>query len=558
MLYNELGLESNRNMEQHIGFQELTEESKERKQLLQEGGIGGLVGAIADLAKQLDNQIDEIAKYQSKWDTRLLGSGKRFEGFGGISSKITGAAGVSPLVTQAKVMAKVDELVSKGISYNIEQRAFLGTISDKIATTFDAANGTLLQLIRVQQADTTAARLGMENYLNTFLNSMYQTTEYLSDVSSGVKSALYEATSQMSATQGVGFEYQVQKWLGSLYSVGMSSNAIQAIAQGLGYLGSGNVSALNSNQALQNLLVMSASRAGLSYADLLTKGLDESNTNKLMQSMVEYLQQIANSNKVVQSQYAAVFGMSMSDISAARNLTGDLSKIYKTNMNYSGAMSNLFSAANSMYSRTSIGEMLSNMWENSKYSMSSGIATNPMMYAIWKAAGLLDTAVGGIPIPMISVMGNTVDLHTTIADLMRVGAMAGGILSSIGSMVAGGGGGLIPSLTLKQLGINQNGVSVLSRGGGISSLQGGSTVSQSTYIGNTSSSDVYDSSITSAQDDSKGQLAEAKEEDTSVTLDVVDGHVVDIYNLLESLTAGNALRVVMENYGLTTSSSPFN
>ena len=36
MLYNELGLESNRNMEQHIGFQELTEESKERKQLLQD------------------------------------------------------------------------------------------------------------------------------------------------------------------------------------------------------------------------------------------------------------------------------------------------------------------------------------------------------------------------------------------------------------------------------------------------------------------------------------------------------------------------------------------
>ena len=304
---------------------------------------------------------------------------------------------------------------------------------------------------------------------------------------------------------------------------------------------------------------MSASRAGLSYADLLTKGLDESNTNKLMQSMVEYLQQIANSNKVVQSQYAAVFGMSMSDISAARNLTGDLSKIYKTNMDYSGAMSNLFSAANSMYSRTSVGEMLSNMWENTKYSMASGIATNPVLFALWKAAGLLDKAVGGIPIPMISVMGNTVDLHTTIADLMRVGALSGGILSSIGSMMlTGGGGGLIPSLALKSLGINQNGVSVLSRGGGISSLQGGATVSQSTYIGNTSSSDVYDSSVTSAQDDSKGQLAEAKEEDNSVTLDIVDGHVVDIYNLLESLTAGNALRVVMENYGLTTSSSPFN
>nr|DAU00298.1 MAG TPA: hypothetical protein [Bacteriophage sp.] len=41
-------------------------------------------------------------------------------------------------------------MVDLGINYNLEERAFLATISDKVATTFDAANGTLLRLIRLQ------------------------------------------------------------------------------------------------------------------------------------------------------------------------------------------------------------------------------------------------------------------------------------------------------------------------------------------------------------------------------------------------------------------------
>ena len=73
--------------------------------------------------------------------------------------------------------------------------------------------------------------------------------------------------------------------------------------------------------------------------------------------------------------------------------------------------------------------------------MAAGIANSPAMYGLYKAAGMLDAVAGGIALPDIKVMGSGVNLQTTVADLMRVGAMSGGILGSIGTMVAAGGGG---------------------------------------------------------------------------------------------------------------------
>ena len=102
-------------------------------------------------------------------------------------------------------------MVNTGISYNVEQRAFLMTISDKIATTFNATNGTLLRLVRIQQQDTTAARLGMESALTAFLNNMYETTEYMTSLAEQVKGDLAEAMSLMEAKTAVSLEHTVQK-----------------------------------------------------------------------------------------------------------------------------------------------------------------------------------------------------------------------------------------------------------------------------------------------------------------------------------------------------------
>lgn len=124
---------------------------------------------------------------------------------------VSKSVGMSPFVKQADIFKNLDAAIEKGIVYNIEQRAFLQTVSENIASTFNAFDSTLLQIIRVQQEDSTASRLGMEAALNQYLNSMYSSTEYLSNVSDQVTSALYEATSLLGAQSSIGFEYQVQK-----------------------------------------------------------------------------------------------------------------------------------------------------------------------------------------------------------------------------------------------------------------------------------------------------------------------------------------------------------
>ena len=128
-----------------------------------------------------------------------------------MTADITGMAGVSPLIKQSSLANRVSEMVGQGIAFNVEQRAVLQELSGKIATTFNAANGTLLRLVKIQQQDTTAGRLGMESALTAFLNNMYETTEYMQGLANSVKGSLEEAMSLMTGENALSFEYQIQK-----------------------------------------------------------------------------------------------------------------------------------------------------------------------------------------------------------------------------------------------------------------------------------------------------------------------------------------------------------
>lgn len=505
-----------------------------------------LTNAVSDMAKQLDSKIDEIGKYKSAIDTRLYGS-KNTKNWAGsywdsMSKDITGMAGISPLVKQSDLANKVSQMVGQGIAFNVEQRATLAVLKDKIATTFDAANGTLLRLVRIQQQDTTAGRLGMEAALNAFLNNMYETTEYMEGIAKTVKGSLEEAMSLMTGENALSFEYQVQKWLGSMYSVGMSDSAVQGLGSVIGKLASGQLDAIT-NGGQGNLVIMAANQAGLSVADILNNGLDSQTTNELMNAMVDYLAKIAKDagdSKVIQQQMASVYGMTASDLKAAANLSSSRSAVARDGLTYGGAINNLYSMANSMYARTSIGEMMTNAWDNFQYTMAAGVANNPLLYATYKAAGLLDTVTGGIALPDIKVMGTGVNLQTTIADLMRVGAMSGSILSGIGSMVASGGnGGITGSGILKAAGISGN-LNTVSRGNGQGlRTTGGATVSESgSLIGNSNGSDIQNATMTNATDSANAQLAEAVDSSEETKLSEVYAEVVEIYKLLQDVANG--------------------
>ena len=317
----------------------------EQKQLNMESAKMQLTQALIDTMQGLTNSVNSTMKtyteLQKGTNARLQGkqlnpawrvggflTGKNpADTFGIMENRLSAAVGVSPYFRTESMLTNLSNLINEGISSNVEQRAFLQTASENIANTFDVANSALLRIIRLQQQDSSAARLGMEAYLTRFLNSMVDNTEYLNRTFDSVQEALVEASSQMSVESSTELEYVIQKWLGALVGMGLSDQTATGLAQALGYLGSGNVEALNQS-SLQNLLVMAASRGNMSYSNLLTQGLDAKSADALLNNLVAYMVEINSSgNNVVKSQFANTFGLSYSDLAAASNLAPSMSSI---------------------------------------------------------------------------------------------------------------------------------------------------------------------------------------------------------------------------------------
>ena len=486
----------------------------------------------------VERYIGIYDQYMSGIEARIQGSGKTFQG---MVSTISGAIGSSQYVSQVKVLERLNSLVEQGIVYNVEQRAFLGTISEKIAKTFDVANGTLLQLIRIQQADSTAARLGMEAYLTQFFNAQFKDTSYMNKASS-ISSNLLGISSQLGRNRSVELEYVAQKWLGSMSSVGVSDSTIQSLAQGLNYLGTGDISGLSSNQSLQRLLVAASSRAGLDFGSLLTGGVDATTANRLFSSIIRLGQDIARTdNMVVKSQYANLFGMTISDLTSLLNLSSkDLVSISNNMLSYAGAISEVESQLAKVPSRMHLSERINTMFENMMTTTGMSIANNAVSYTTWIITDLIEKATGGINIPTISVMGNAVDLNATVTQLMKLGIIGANVLGNIGTIVSGLSGRNNLSL------YNWGAEDILKRGQGFTGITIGSTqtTSETTYIGSTSSSDIYQSSLASAQEsanvDIQGTQKKAEDQQAEL-LEAVKG----LYKLFdETFRYGDSVRVI--------------
>jgi hypothetical protein len=347
--------------------------------------------------------------------------------------------------------------------------------------------------------------------------------------------------------------------MGSFYSVGMSDSAVQEIAKTFGQIASGDISGLTGN-GTGNLLIMAANEAGMSIADILQDGLKADETNKLMQAMVNYLAEIAETSsdsKVVQQQLASVYGLKASDLRAATNLSGDLKRISKSDKSYFGMMMQLNNMMNTLRFRTSMGEGISNMWGNMEYTMASSMAANPVSYLLPKLSKMLKDTTGGIDLPFVNVMGFGVDLNTSVADLMSVAALAPAVLGSLGPILVGLTDIVNPlagTTMLMRAGINplDGALRVLARGTPTPVQNtGGAGISESGYIGNSSGEDVKNATLQDAEDSKKKQMVEAKEDEESDDV-VIKAQLaaVNIYNLLEEVAHGSqSLRVRLVGNG---------
>lgn len=502
LAYKEIAKYNKLNNKEKLEYQKLQHEAdrkhdKERLKNWADGLSSAINSTITNAGSQaIESAINVYSQYTSAINTRLQGTDRTFKSMNNLLRR---NLAISPYVKQTAVLENLSKMVEMGISYNVEQRAFLATISDKIATTFDAFDASLLQIIRIQQADTTVARLGLESSLTKYLNSRYSDTSYLSDGFGSVQKNLMGASALMGDVgSSVEFEYVVQKWLGSLSSVGLSQSAISNISQGIGYLGTGDISALSSNQALMNLLAISASRAGLDLGGILTSGIKTSETNRLLSSLVQYMSEIASSgNKVVLSQLGNVFGLSTTDLAALRNINvSDIKNISSNMLTYSQLIGETESQLASVKSRMYAAEMVDNVLSNVMTGIGESIADNPVTYGIWKANEMVEKLTGGIPLPTIGVAGNFFGANATFNQLIKTGMVGlgaiGEMISAVGSLTSGANGGL-------NLGV-WNASTTLSRGTGYQGITSGisSGVSATQYIG-TGDSAMLEQAITSAK-----------------------------------------------------------
>ena len=498
------------------------EEIKQRKK--QEVLSKAMNNLLSQGLNVINNGINTYANFQKGFNARIQGTGAitplefakyGFNIFGALEERMTKAVGIQPYIKTEAMLNNLSNLVSEGIAANVEQRAFLASIKDNIATTFDVANSSLLRIVRLQQSDSTAARLGMEAYLTHFLNGLVANTEYLNQTFDNVSDALIEASSQMSMKASTEFEFVVQKWLGALSGTGLSDVTAQGIAQAIGYLGSGNISGLESS-SMQNLLVMAASRAGLDYSTLLTQGLNASNTNQLMRALAEYMVELGGSgNNVVRSQLAQTFGLSISDLTAARQLSGDFGKLSKTSLTLGGMYQELGKQMTAMPGRMSMSEMIQNVFDNSLFGLATNIAQNPALAALWKVTDMIESTTGGINIPAIQSTvvgtGGGFDLNATVEQLMKLGIVGIGSLGMIGDVISGIGSSFAPATMLTKLGINELNTGIR-RGYGLSQLTSGLTNSISALVGNASGSDISSSVLAASESEAQKKMDEKQAE----------------------------------------------
>lgn len=514
----------------------------------------GVGKAINQSLNAINSAIDRYASYQTSINTRLQGSVA--SNFNNVTKSLSDIA-FSPLLKAENLYSNLNDIVSEGIASNVEQKALLQTVKDGIATTFSVTDTNLKRMIRVQQTDSTAARLGMEAYLTRFLNTYVENTEYLTSTFDNVASSLFEASAMLGASAGVNgaaqsaqFEYVVQKWLGTLSGVGLSDEASNSIARAIGQLGSGDVEGL-SGSAMQNLLVMAASRTNLNYSKMLNEGINATDANTLMYGLVDYLKDIASTGtNVVKNQLAKVFGVSVSDLIAVKNLSdADIATVSRDLLSYEEMYGELGKQMNQLKDRIGISNLLNNAFSNLSFQTGMNIASSPALFGLWKITDLIQGVTGGINIPTITALGSGVDLETTLENLMKTAIVGVSTLGSIGGLINAAQSVQDGSVLLDAVKIGMANSKVRTFGGSLLDRNGnrlaGSDTSENVYIGQTDSDSYAGAALNKARD-------EAQEE-----VDVRNEEAQDpMIKYLEELDFKNGFDSIVENVSLIVQKIP--
>ena len=387
--------------------------------------------------KSVDSSLNVYTQYMSAVDARLQGAYNGLN-YQSIIDLISDNVSGNPYIKFQDVLSNTAAFVEKGVAQNLTQRAFLATISSKIATTFNAMDETLLRLARIQRDDTTAERLGMEASLTQLFNYYFSDTSYLSQAFDNVASAVVDLSSQLSSIGSVEVEYMIQKWLGTLGSSGVSNNTLTTMAEAINALGSGDVDYFSGSESMRNLMVLSLNRTGLEFGDILQNGLNSLQMNDLLYNMILMVREsVSGTNNVVKSKYADLFGLTMADVASIEALNAStINELYNQAMSGVDMTTELNAQLLAVPDRMHFSEKVQNSIDNLLYATGMNVANNPVSYMMYKIADIVEGFTGGIEIPVVGAIGNFLDLGNSVEELIKIGVVGSGLLGSLGSAIS--------------------------------------------------------------------------------------------------------------------------
>lgn len=112
-----------------------------------------------------------------------------------LTKTLTKALGGNGIVSMQSTYNNLASLVKQGITFNVEQRAFLKTVADDISSSFNSYVSTLNNLTKLYGEDVTGRGLAIEASMKEYLNQSFKNSEYLVNSFSAVVNSLYEAQS---------------------------------------------------------------------------------------------------------------------------------------------------------------------------------------------------------------------------------------------------------------------------------------------------------------------------------------------------------------------------
>lgn len=372
-----------------------------------------LKSTLSSMDSRIKDAVSTYSNYMGKVDARLQTLTDSAVTFDTIKSHFGSAYIASPFMDLKSYVENIDKLSAGGILYNIEERAFLETVSDKIVASFDVLDASLLRMTRLQQADMTRYMLGNEALLTRLFNEFFEDSSYLAtNVSDNISASVFEAASTMNQAAASAFEFTIQKWLGALYEVGVSQETVSSIASAINALGSGNAQDFM-NSPVATLLNMAVARGDYSIADVLTQGINTDFVNDLMNSMITLLKDIKDntSNQVTLQAYSRVMGLSMSDIRGFTNLKeDDIARLSGYEQDLEQANTEVTSQLGKIASRTSTAEIVDNILNNYLFKRGTALAGDQTAYAAYLIGDLVEDLAQGTLVGLAGSLDKVVSL----------------------------------------------------------------------------------------------------------------------------------------------------